>query len=179
MEEAGKLVDQLKLEHDPFVKARLMESLIKKHNLRVNMLAKALAIKPSYLCHYLRLNRIPDIVIDGFYNKSISLSHLFVISRLKGKEKIIQIYETILSKNLTVLQTEELTREMLYGIRTEGNMLTSEEKTKFLDSFDREVGVKINQSRIKSKLTIEIKGSLAKTTRILRTLLNRLTKTDS
>ena len=179
MEDTGKLIDQLKSELDPFIKAQLMQSLIKKHNFRVNVLAKALAIKPSYLCHYLRLNRIPEIVVDGFYTKSISLSHLFVISRLKDKEKIIQIYEMILSKNLTVLQTEELTREMLYGIKSEGNMLTGEEKAKYLNSFDKELEVKINQSRIKSKLTVEVKGSLAKTTRILRTLLNRLTKTDS
>lgn len=173
-EQIEKLIARVKTETDPFVKANLIKSLIRDHDLRLYQLAKMVAIKPSYLCHFLRLNRLPAIVTDGFYNKDISLSHLFVISRLKEIENIATVYEKVLAKNLTVFETEELVREILYGVKTKGETLTSDEKENYLNRFGKEIKAKIIQTRIKSKLIIEIKGSLEKTTKILRSILEQI-----
>ena len=168
------LVAKVRSEKDPFVKARLIKSLIRDHDLRLYRLAKMISLKPSYICHYLRLNRLPEIVIDGYYNKDISISHLFIISRLKNIEDISTVYEKVLGKNLSVLATEELIRNILYGIKSEGKTLSPEERETYLNYFQGKAKLKIIQTRIKSKLEIEIKGSLVKTTKVLRSILDRL-----
>ncbi len=168
------LVEQLKLEADPFAKAKLIHCLISDYNWHLKDIAKILSCKPSYICHYLRLRKLPEIAIDGFYSKNISLSHLFIISRLKNKEEMTRAYEAVLTGNLTVAQTEELIREMLHHVKTEGEMLTNEEKKQFEVSLPTEIKLKIIQTRIKSKLIFETKGSLAETTKAVRLLMGRL-----
>ncbi|PIV09289.1 hypothetical protein COS31_03460 [Candidatus Roizmanbacteria bacterium CG02_land_8_20_14_3_00_36_15] len=168
------LISRVRMEKDPFVKAKILQSLRKDSGLRLKDLALKINLKPAYLCHYLRLNRLPEMIVDGYYAEDISLSHLFVISRLKDPKKIIDVYEKVLGKNLTVLATEEIVREILYGIKTEGEALTREEKESYRQQLGKEIKLKIIQTRIKSKLEIEVKGSLAKTTKILRTILTNL-----
>jgi len=168
------LAQQAKLEKDPFAKARLILSLIHDHNWQIKDVAKALSYKPSYICHFLRLNRLPELIIDGFYSKNLTLSHLFIISRIKDKALMIEAYEKILAKSLTVLQTEELVREMLYHIKTEGEGLSREEKENYENKLPKDINLKIIQTRIKSKIIFEIKGSLAKTTKIVRQVLDKV-----
>jgi len=177
--EAEDLILRFSSETDPFIKAKILKSLISGHQLRIKDLSVKLKLKPSYLCHFLRLNRLPEIVVDGFYAKNISLSHLFVISRLKDGAKLLELYERVLANSLTVLQTEELVREILYGVKTEGEMLTEEEKADYYNQLDKGVRMKIVQTRVKSKLSFEVSGSLVKTTKILKNLLNRLKKNQS
>jgi len=162
-------------ETDIFNKAKTFQQLITEKGMRVNELAKKYSIKPSYVCHILRLNRIPDMVIDGYYSKQISISHLFIISRIKDKEKLVLAYENILKKNLTIWQTEELVRELIYQIKTEGERLKKEESTQFINKFkEKGIDVRIIQTRIKTKLILEIKGSLKETTGKLKELIKKL-----
>ncbi len=172
MNEKDKLVEQIKNETDIFNKAKLIEFIIKQKKERIVDLAKKLSMKPSYICHILRLNRLPDLVIDGYYARNISLSHLFVVSRLKNKDEIIKLYEKLLSKPMTVLQTEEIVRENLYGTKTKGEYIQKDEIKRFEDFIKRDnIKVKIIQTRIKSKCIIEIKGNLEKTSELLRKLM--------
>ena len=71
MNEKDKLVEQIKNETDIFNKAKLIEFIIKQKKERIVDLAKKLSMKPSYICHILRLNRLPDLVIDGYYARNI------------------------------------------------------------------------------------------------------------
>jgi len=159
-------------ETDIFNKAKIFKQLIEEKGMRVSELAKKFSIKPSYVCHILRLNRIPDMIIDGYYSKQIFLSHLFIISRIKNKEKLINAYEKILEKNLTISQTEELVREILYDIKTEGEKLNKEVAIQFINELKSHgIETKVIQTRIKSKLVLEIKGSLKRTTHILKKII--------
>jgi len=171
MEEEEKYVEQIKKETDVFVKARLLNLLKKEKGWRVIDLSQRLNLKPSYICHLLRLNRLPEIVVDGYYNKMISKSHLFVLSRLPSEKEMIKVYELILEKNLNVSKTENLVREIVYQIKNEGDYLSLEEKEELIKKIEllgENIKAKIIQTRVKSKLIIEIKGSLKKTTEILR-----------
>jgi len=171
MEEEEKYVEQIKKETDVFIKARLLNFLKKEKGWRVIDLSQRLNLKPSYICHLLRLNRLPEIVVDGYYNKMISKSHLFVLSRLPSEKEMIKVYELILEKNLDVSKTENLVREIVYQIKNEGDYLSLEEKEdliKKIESLEENIKAKVIQTRVKSKLIIEIKGSLKKTSKILR-----------
>lgn len=171
MKEEEKYVEQIKKETDVFIKARLLNLLKKEKGWRVIDLSKRLNLKASYICHLLRLNRLPEIVVDGYYNKMISKSHLFVLSRLPSEKEMIKVYELILEKNLDVAKTEDLVREIVYQIKNEGDYLSLEEKEdliKKIESLEENIDAKVIQTRVKAKLIIEIKGSLKKTSKILR-----------
>ncbi len=171
--------DQIKAEKDFFTKAKMLQHLKKEKNIRIIDLSKKIGIKPSFICHILRLNRIPEIVIDGYYAKQISISHLFIVSRLKDKKQIAALYEKILSENLTVARTEETVREIIHKIKTTGQYLTNEEILRCIDSLKakyKNISAKIIQTRIKSKFVIEIKGSLQEGTAVLKQILKKLTE---
>jgi len=171
MEEEEKYFQQFRKETDIFLKAKIIFFLKKEKNLRVVDLSQKLKIKPSYICHLFRLNKLPEIVVDGYYNKMISKSHLFVLSRLQSDDEIIKVYELILEKNLNILQTEEVVRQILYQTKNEGNYLSLDEKNdliKKIELLGENVKGKVIQTRIKSKLIIEIKGNLKKTSEFLR-----------
>jgi len=175
--EIEKYINQIKTETDVFNKAKLLLHLIRNKGLRLNSLSRMLEIKSSYLCHYLRLNRLPEIIIDGYYSKFITLSHLFVISRIKETDKLMKIYEKILEKNLTVVQTEEMVRNLLHETKTEGKYITLDQKNNYcnsIDKIDESIKAKIVQTRIKAKIIIEIKGSLQKTTGIIKSILDKI-----
>lgn len=173
-EEIKKIIEQVKLEKDVFIKAKLLKFLNKEKNLSIISLAKILSLKPAYLCHLLRLLKLPEIIIDGYYSKTVSLSHLVIISRLKNKEQMIAAYEEVLSKNLSTAKTEELVREKLFQIRSTGEKISKEEKKMIEKSFkkiDKDLQVKIIQTRTRAKVILTIKGACKKTTEVLKKLV--------
>jgi len=154
-------IEQIKRETDYFGKTKLIHFLIHQKSIKVKDLAAALGLKPSYLCHIMRLNKLSEIVMDGYYSKLISMSHLFVISLLHTQTDIIDIYEQVLRDNLTVLQTEELVRGKLHGVTSEGEYI-QEGKIEKLKNITKEkfnADIKTTQTRTKTKLLIEWKGS--------------------
>lgn len=170
-----KYILDIKGETDIFTKAKLISHLNKGKQVRIIEIARKLGIKPSYVCHILRLTRLPEIIIDGYYSKLISLSHLFVISRLKDEKKLLPVYEQILSKNLTVQETEEIVREILYQIKTKGTRLTKEEIAQFINRLKgQNINAKVIQTRIKGKIIFEVKGSLEQTTVFIRKIIKKI-----
>lgn len=172
-----KKLEQIGKESDIFLKSKLLSQLIHDEDILIKDIASRLKKKSSYICHLLRLRRIPDILIDGYYSSQISLSHLFVLSRVKDKQKMIDMYEKILAEDLSVFKTEELVREFLYGIRTEGERILQDEKENFtaiLTSKFKKLTVSLVQTQIKGKLTLEIKGNLSETTKGLRGLMKTI-----
>ncbi len=177
-ERVSQLISLAKKEVDPFKKAQIYQKLRKQFNLRLSEVAKIFSLKPSYLCHYLRLNRLPEIIVDGYYNRDISLSHLFIISRLKTSERILAVYEQVLAKNLTVQQTEDLVREILYGVNAEGERISDQEKKRYkqeLSTLYSNIQLKIIQTRGRGKLVIGFDGSFKKTSQLIKQILDKLT----
>jgi hypothetical protein len=177
MEDVAPFIDQIKAEKDIFSKAKLLDHLIYKKDKKIKDIAKLLNMQPSYVCHILRLVRIPEMIVDGYYSDLISSSHLFVISRLKDKELMTQVYEKILNDNLTVIQTEEIVRDILHGIKTEGEHIDKDTKESFIKKIisDRtDLKLRIIQTRIKATVILEIKGNLTKTTKVLKKFIEKM-----
>ena len=153
-------IEQIKRETDYFGKTKLVNFLIHQKHIKVKDLASALSMKPSYLCHIMRLNKLSEIIMDGYYSKLITMSHLFVLSLLKSQEDIMNVYEIVLREGLTVLHTEELVREKLHGVKPGGEYVEEIKiqnlKSKFKVDYGAET--KIVQTRIKTKIIIEWKG---------------------
>lgn len=156
-------IEQIKRESDYFGKTKLINFLVHQKHIRVKDLATSLGMKPSYLCHIMRLNKLSEIIMDGYYSKLISMSHLFVISLLQSQTDIMDVYEIVLRDNLTVLQTEELVRGKLHGVTSEGEYVQDEKikKAQLLLKTYFQADSKVTQTRTKTKLLIEWKGSRA------------------
>lgn len=172
-----KIIDQIRTNKDYFHKAKLLKFLVHDKEIPIKDLSGYLSLKPSYICHILRLNKLPEVIIDGYYSKLVTISHLFIISRLKDQEKMFEVYEKMLGNNLTVLQTEYLIRKENYNVETEGDRIGDDEISSLESSIRKEskdVVVKLIQSRIKSKLIIEVMGNQKKTSEFLRNLMNKL-----
>ena len=176
MASAQELISQFLITSDPFEKAKTIQTL-RSLGLTFRELSLELKMKPSYLCHFLRLIKLPTSIIDGYYSKYISLSHLFIISRLKTQEQMWSMYEKIMRNSLTVLHTEIAVREMLYGLRSEGVYIDKTEvgewvrkvKESFLNAH-----IKVVQSRRRSAISIIFDGNLQTTSTQIKKIMLRI-----
>lgn len=173
-----EVVERLRITDDIFEKGRLIKYLMKEKDFRMKDIAELLDIQPSYLAHFLRLNKLPDIIIDGYYAKQVSASHLFIIARLHDYVTMLTVYEQVLAENLTSPQTEAVVRELLYQVKTEGERMPEAEIDKITRLLERKLGadiaISITQTRVKGKIAIEKKGNLEQTTKMLRKLYKLL-----
>lgn len=165
----------IKSEKDPFKKARMIRAKVSNDELKIKDIAQELGKTSSYVCHLLRLLRLPEIIIDGYYSHTVSLSHLFIISRLKQQKESIEAYEQTLINNFTIQQLEIYIRERLHQIKTIGQKV--DEKTlqnieKKFSSIDSDIRVSIVQTRISASVKIRISGNTQKTSAILRHIAN-------
>ncbi len=171
------VIEQIKSETNFITKAKLLRFLTVDKEIKIKDISLRLSMKESYVCHILRLNKLNDMIVDGYYSKLISISHLFIISRLHTPEDMMKAYEKVLSENMTVSQTEELVREMLYQTKTVGSHIPKTEIGEAAAKLETQVPgakLKIVQTRVKSRIVVELKGSLAETTPSLKTLLKKL-----
>jgi len=178
MDEISKILKKIEDEKDIFSKAKLIAYLLKNKKITVKRLSESLRIKPSYICHINRLNKLPEIIIDGYYGKQLSISYLFLLSRLKDNSDMISLYEEILSKNLTVTETEEKIREIKYKIKDDGAYLNADKKNEMEQMIKKsfpEVSAKIIQTRIFGKITLQIKGNLLKSSEAISKIVKKLT----
>lgn len=177
IQDLTSILNQVKIETDIFQKSRLIEYIMKENKLRVIDISKKIGFKPSYICHLLRLKKITEVIVDGYYSKSISSSHIYVISRLNEKKQMIELYENILKENYTVKQTEESVRNYLYQVKSIGKYINKESSEKLIKKIKEkfpELTVEIIQTRIKGKVILEIKGDLVTSSKTLKQVLEKL-----
>jgi len=177
IQDITQILKQIKEDKDIFQKSRLLEYLIREKNLRVIDLTNKIGYKSSYICHLLRLKKIPEVVVDGYYSKSISSSHIYVLSCLNDKKQMIELYEKILGENYTVKQTESAVRDYLYQVKSIGKYIKKEDQKKLTKKIKEkypEIDIEIIQTRIKGKIIFEVKGDLEKSSKMLRQILEKL-----
>ncbi len=176
-EETKKILDDFKKEEDPFKKASNLHYLKINKKIRIKDLSESLDLKAAYVCHLLRLLKLPEIIRDGYYTKTVSLSHLFIVARLKSHEDMIVAYEKILSENMTAVQTEGLVREMLYDVKIGGDYVAKNvivELNDALNLLGHTYSAKIIQTRVRGRVSIEVKGGLEETTPALLAFVRKI-----
>lgn len=160
-EEIQSILHQIRTHTDYFQKAKLVAFLMQHHHLRIKDIANELHMKPSYLCHIIRLNKLSELIMDGYYSHLVTISHLFVVSLLKSQEDMMTLYEEILRDNLSVKATEDRVRQMLHNVSSEGEYIDTSSIEQTRESFEKKHNAKLTviQTRIKTKLIIEWKGT--------------------
>jgi len=179
-EDTLRIIEQVKKETDYFSKGKLISYLVKQKNVRVKDVATALQMKPSYVCHFMRLNKLSEVVMDGYYSKLITISHLFVLSLLKSQEDMIAIYEEVLRDSLTVKQTEELVRKKLHNVSSEGEYVQDADIKLAEDAISEvyNAKAKVIQTRIKTKVIVEWTGSRKERQQKVASFLKQMEKSS-
>lgn len=166
-DEVRARINTIKQHTDPMTQAQLVTELMRDIKIKNVDLARELGIKPSYLSHLIRVMRLPDMVTDGYWSKQLSFTHLILISRLKKPEDIVSLYDEILRDSLNVSAVERRVREILYLIDSRGMYIPHDRlrtlQTRIESSLGQDAKVTIIQTRIKSKILIEVAGNLIKT----------------
>ncbi|MFS8159150.1 MAG: ParB/RepB/Spo0J family partition protein, partial [Candidatus Roizmanbacteria bacterium] len=166
-------IEDIRDQDDPIVKARLMADAISKKEATPTALAKYLKVKKSFISSMLRIPRIPEMIIDGYYANLISVTHLFIIGRLSSDEEMITLYEKILEKSLTTVQTDDEVRTIKYAIDSNKDIIDPVSKGKIEQLFsgiDPHFRVKIIQTRLRTTIKAELKGDMKTTAKALRKL---------
>lgn len=177
VENIALLFKQIKETNDIFQKSRLLEYLTREKNLRVIDLANKTGYSSSYICHLLRLKKVPEAIVDGYYSKSVSSSHIFILSRLNDRGQMIDLYEKILGENFTVKQTEGEVRNYLYQVKSIGKYINKEDQEKLKNKLKQkypDVDIEISQTKIKGKISLQIKGDLDQSSKNIKQLIEKL-----
>lgn len=168
-------IERIQSEKDLFVKAQLIESLIKDEGYTIRHVAQALGISSSYICNLFRMLTLPELVRDGYYMRHITMSHLSILSRLHNPKEVIALYEEILQNSISTTELEVRVREILHKIESKGSFLdekTMQALVEKFESIDGRIQARVIQSRIRGKIIIEMKGDLLETTKVFKKVLD-------
>ena len=126
---------------DPIEIALSYQRLIEEINLTQDQMSKRVGKKRSTITNYLRLLKLAPIIQTGIRDGFISMGHGRAIISVENIEQQLDIYQRIVSDNLSVRETEDLVRQL--------------QNPQYQNTDNEVVGIEIPKSQI-SKNTAEI-----------------------
>ena len=105
------LVENLqRVDLDPIEIALTYERLINEYNLNTDIISKLVGKDRSTVSNYVRLLKLDPIIQSGIRDGFLSMGHGRALINIDDKKLQIEIYEQIISSNLSVRQTEKIVR---------------------------------------------------------------------
>ena len=95
---------------DPIEIALTYERLINEYNLNIDTISRLVGKDRSTISNYLRLLKLDPIIQSGIRDGFLSMGHGRALINIDDKKLQIEIYEQIISSNLSVRQTEKIVR---------------------------------------------------------------------
>ncbi|WP_194766015.1 ParB/RepB/Spo0J family partition protein [Tamlana sp. I1] len=149
---------------DPIEIALSYQRLIDEINLTQEQMSERVGKKRSTIANYLRLLKLDPIIQTGMRDGFISMGHGRAIITIEDQNIQLDIYEKILSKKLSVRETEQLVRNYNTSEKEEENSAQKPENdavpkfikkgiTAFSDYFGHKIDVKVSKNG-KGKITI-------------------------
>src|SRR6266571_323524 len=159
---------------NPIEKALAYRRLIDEFGLGTTEVAKRVGKSVPAVSNTIRLLSLPDAVKDALIAGVITEGHVRPLLSLGDHKLMLDVFKTILRDNLTVRQTEELTRKVRGEIeKHEPKYITEKlyipEQDAMAKRIQDKLGldkVMIQQTGRAAKIVLEIKGDPSKTTEI-------------
>jgi ParB family chromosome partitioning protein len=105
------LVENLqRVDLDPIEIALTYERIKKEYNLNIDIISKLVGKDRSTVSNYVRLLKLDPIIQSGIRDGFLSMGHGRALINIDDKKLQIEIYEQIISSNLSVRQTEKIVR---------------------------------------------------------------------
>ena len=103
---------------DPIEIALSYNRLVEEINLTQNQLSQRVGKKRSTVANYMRLLKLDPIIQSGIRDGFLSMGHGRALINIEQQEEQLKIYEKIISKGLSVRNTEELVKNLNLGKET-------------------------------------------------------------
>jgi len=154
--------------------AESYKKLIDHFDMTHDSVSKLVGKSRSYITNCLRLLLLPEIVKIALLKRELSEGHARALLGVQAPDKIIELFETVLSSNLTVRQTEELVNKSKKPAQS--TRAASESQLGLFVDFEKRLSdrlttaVKISGSPSKGKIVINYSSPSA-LEKLLSTLL--------
>src|SRR5690554_7059147 len=148
---------------DPIEIALSYQRLIDEVNVTQEELSDRVGKKRSTIANYLRLLKLDPIIQTGIRDGFISMGHGRALINIEDLSDQLDIYEKILSQNLSVRETEALVREYKNPEQKAASQKTvippfaKKAKKELTDLFETSVDVKVTKSG-KGQLVVPFKN---------------------
>lgn len=131
---------------DPIEIALSYQRLIDEINLTQEQMSERVGKKRSTIANYLRLLKLDPIIQTGIRDGFVSMGHGRALINIEDTEKQLEIYEKVVSNNLSVRETEKLVKH--YKEHKETTLpkkkKTPEHISKSIKDFTSIFGAKVN-----------------------------------
>lgn len=142
---------------DPIEIALSYQRLIEEINLTQEQMSERVGKKRSTITNYLRLLRLDPIIQTGIRDSFISMGHGRALIAIENQSDQLDIYENILSKKLSVRETEQWVRKYNNSNTTDTSNLNNTDETgipkhvkkglkEFSEYFGHKIDVKLSKN---------------------------------
>lgn len=165
---------------NPIERAQAFQRLIEEFGLPLMEIAKRIAKSESYVSNTMRLLALPDAIKDGLISGAITEGHARAIAGLGDTKLMVEAYKTILSESASVRRAEDLARRLKAQYDQKPTQRVERIHSDELDAMAKDIAqavngmVKITQSKVEARVIFVIRGNLETTSKILKTLRDKL-----
>lgn len=142
---------------DPIEIALSYQRLIDEINLTQEEMSERVGKKRSTIANYLRLLKLDPIIQTGMRDGFISMGHGRAIITIENQDSQLDLYEQILSKKLSVRETESLVKE--FQNKKSGSAKKSSEQPDYVENGIKEFSEFFGH-KIKVRVSKNGKGSI-------------------
>lgn len=131
---------------DPIEIALSYQRLMDEIQLTQEALSERVGKKRSTITNYLRLLKLDPIIQTGMRDGFLSMGHGRALINVSNTEDQLDAYEKVISKSLSVRETEQLVRMLAQGKKETNKVTPSVPKSdikKFTDYFGAKIDVKM------------------------------------
>jgi ParB family chromosome partitioning protein len=123
---AMALIENIQRENlNPLEEARALERLISEFGLTHQQAAEAVGRSRAAVTNLLRLLELPDEVCERLAKRELEMGHARALLGLPQRRQQIEVATLVVSKSLSVRETEALVRHMAQPARAEADARTS------------------------------------------------------
>ncbi len=157
---------------DPIEIGLSYERLIYEYKLDIDSISRIVGKDRSTISNYIRLLKLDPIIQSGIRDRFLTMGHGRALINVDDKKNQLEIYEQIISKNLSVRQTEKIVKEL--NIKKVNSNVSSDVSKIYIDATNK--FEKLFGSKVKLKEDSSGKVSLSTTFKSLNDLYSILKK---
>ncbi|HUV71909.1 MAG TPA: ParB/RepB/Spo0J family partition protein [Clostridia bacterium] len=179
-----------RIDLNPLERARAFQRLVDEFGLPTSQIAQRIGKSQAYISNSLRLLNLPDAVKDGVLSGLITEGHARALAAIGDNKLMIDAYKVVLRESASVRRAEDLARRMKkqQGIvpRAKIQKIVDDSIDKIKDEIEEALAqakatrkrpkVKLTRSRVESRLTISLFGSLEETEDLLQKIYRGICK---
>jgi len=172
---------------NPIERAQAFIRLIEEFGLTNKEICQRIGKSPAYISNSIKLLSLPDALKDGLLSNLITEGHARALVGIEDQKLMVEAYKMILRESGSVRRAEDVARRMKKKAGqpekkdTYPPQIVSDEIDQVREDIHQALGgdektiVKVSRSRIETKVSISLKGTLEETEEKLHRIFQGIT----